>query len=95
MKAWCVRAGALAWALSGVAMAQTPPVAPTGAPALVSGAGQVVVRGTVPDEGTRQAILARVRTAYGSQRVVDELSVGQVVAPPPGRTMSTACCRPI
>jgi OmpA-OmpF porin, OOP family len=60
--------------------AQAPAV--PGAPAQVQGAGQVVVRGTVPDESTRQAILSRVRAAYGAQRVVDELGVGQVVAPP-------------
>jgi len=43
---------------------------------------QVVVSGTVPDEATRNAILARVREVYGAERVVDQLGVGQVVAPP-------------
>jgi OOP family OmpA-OmpF porin len=43
---------------------------------------QVVVAGTVPDEATRNAILARVREIYGAERVVDQLGVGQVVAPP-------------
>lgn len=43
---------------------------------------QVVVAGTVPDEATRNAILARVREVYGAERVVDQLGVGSVVAPP-------------
>jgi OOP family OmpA-OmpF porin len=43
---------------------------------------QVVVAGTVPDEATRNAILARVREVYGAERVVDQLGVGPVVAPP-------------
>jgi OmpA-OmpF porin, OOP family len=42
----------------------------------------VVVAGTVPDEATRNAILARVREVYGAERVVDQLGVGSVVAPP-------------
>jgi OOP family OmpA-OmpF porin len=42
---------------------------------------QVVVAGTVPDEATRTAILARVREIYGADRVVDQLGVGTVVAP--------------
>ena len=43
---------------------------------------QVVVAGTVPDEATRNIILARVREVYGAERVVDQLGVGSVVAPP-------------
>ena len=43
---------------------------------------QVVVAGTVPDEATRSAILARARELYGAERVVDQLGVGAVVAPP-------------
>ncbi len=43
---------------------------------------QVVVAGLVPDEATRNMILARVREVYGAERVVDQLGVGQVVAPP-------------
>jgi OOP family OmpA-OmpF porin len=42
----------------------------------------VVVSGTVPDEATRHAILARAREVYGTERVVDQLGVGAVVAPP-------------
>jgi OmpA-OmpF porin, OOP family len=44
--------------------------------------GNVVVAGTVPDEATRQAILARTRELYGADRVVDQLGVGNLVAPP-------------
>jgi OOP family OmpA-OmpF porin len=43
---------------------------------------QVVVAGTVPDEATRNAILAKAREVYGAERVVDQLGVGPVVAPP-------------
>jgi len=43
---------------------------------------QVVVAGTVPDEATRNAVLAKVREVYGAERVVDQLGVGPVVAPP-------------
>lgn len=45
-------------------------------------ANKVVVSGTVPDEATRAAILARVRSVYGADRVVDQLGVGPLVAPP-------------
>ncbi|WP_294635506.1 OmpA family protein [uncultured Aquabacterium sp.] len=41
----------------------------------------VVVSGTVPDEATRVAILTRMRELYGASRVVDQLSLGTVVAP--------------
>lgn len=43
---------------------------------------QVVATGTVPDEATRAAVLLRLRELYGSDRVVDHISVGAVVAPP-------------
>lgn len=62
-------------ALAAAAAAAMPPPAPA-AP------NQVVVAGTVPDEATRNAILMRVREVYGAERVVDQLGVGQVVAPP-------------
>jgi OOP family OmpA-OmpF porin len=41
----------------------------------------VVVSGTVADEATKAALLDRLRTVYGSSRVVDQLSVGTVAAP--------------
>ncbi len=44
--------------------------------------GKVVVDGVVPDEATRAAILARVRELYGADRVVDQLGVDRLAAPP-------------
>lgn len=51
-----------------------PPVA-TPAP------GQVLVTGTVPDEASKSAALARLREIYGAERVVDQIAIGQVVLP--------------
>ena len=60
--------------------AQTPVTAPAAtAPAA---AQKVVVSGTVPDEATRIGILTRVRELYGADRVVDQLGVGPLGAPP-------------
>ncbi|WP_082507523.1 MULTISPECIES: OmpA family protein [unclassified Duganella] len=42
----------------------------------------VVVAGTVPDEATKAAILQRARALYGAARVVDQMAIGSVVAPP-------------
>lgn len=66
--------------------AATPATAhPAQAPAVITGTSaapnQVVVSGTVPDEATRAVVLARLRELYGSERVVDQISVGPVVAP--------------
>jgi OOP family OmpA-OmpF porin len=44
--------------------------------------GKVVVSGVVPDESTRQAILAKAREVYGADRVIDQIGVGNLVAPP-------------
>jgi len=44
--------------------------------------GKVVVSGTVPDESTRQAVLTRAREVFGADRVVDQIGVGPLVAPP-------------
>jgi OOP family OmpA-OmpF porin len=46
------------------------------------GAAPVVVSGVVPDEATKAAILARARELYGAQRVVDQLGIGNLAAPP-------------
>lgn len=64
------------------ALALTAPASAQSGAATVTGQGQVVVSGTVPDEATRVAILNRVRELYGSDRVVDQLALGAVVAPP-------------
>ena len=50
--------------------------------AQVLGPSQVVVTGTVPDESTRIQVLSRLRELYGADRVVDQLTLGAVVAPP-------------
>lgn len=44
--------------------------------------GPVVAAGTVPDEATRVVILTRLREVFGAGRVIDNLAVGSVVAPP-------------
>lgn len=50
--------------------------------AQVQGPNQVVISGTVPDEATRVAVISRMRALYGADRVVDQLTLGSVVAPP-------------
>lgn len=54
----------------------------TGAGAPAAGRGPVVVSGVVPDEATRQTILARVREVYGRDQVVDQLGVAPTSTPP-------------
>ena len=56
--------------------------AATAAPREAAAPGKVVVTGVVPDESTRQAILGRVREVYGADRVVDQMGVDNLVAPP-------------
>lgn len=56
--------------------------APASSAASAVDASKVVVTGVVPDEATRAAILARVRELYGADRVVDQLGVDRLVAPP-------------
>ena len=41
----------------------------------------VVVSGVVPDEATKAKLIGKVRELYGD-RVVDQLSIGSVIAPP-------------
>jgi len=47
----------------------------------VPGSAPVVAAGTVPDEATRAAVLARLHELYGAGRVVDRIEVDAVVAP--------------
>jgi OOP family OmpA-OmpF porin len=42
----------------------------------------VVVSGTVADDASKAALLTRLRAVYGADRVVDQLAVGRVAAPP-------------
>jgi len=43
--------------------------------------GQVLASGTVPDETTKQAVLARLIDVYGADKVVDQIAVGPVAQP--------------
>lgn len=49
--------------------------------AAVNDTQPVIVSGVVPDEATKAQLIAKVRALYGD-RVVDQLSIGSVVAPP-------------
>ena len=56
--------------------------AQTQAPAPASSQpGQILVTGTVADEASKAAVLARLRELYGFDRVVDQVAVGAVVVP--------------
>ena len=71
-----VLAALLATALAGTAAAQNTAPAPA-APQ----PGQVLASGTVPDEATKAAVLAKLRELYGPERVVDQIAIGPVVMP--------------
>jgi OOP family OmpA-OmpF porin len=63
-----VLAGAPAWAdTPGTAAAASAPI---------------VVSGTVADEASKAALLAKLRAIYGFDRVVDQLALGRVSTPP-------------
>lgn len=51
-------------------------------PAPAAAIRPVIAAGTVPDEATRAAVLARLQALYGTARVVDRIEVGAVMAPP-------------
>jgi OOP family OmpA-OmpF porin len=42
----------------------------------------IVVSGTVADDASKATLLARLKAVYGAERVVDQLAVGRVAAPP-------------
>ena len=42
----------------------------------------MLVSGTVPDEASKAAMLARLRELYGADQVVDQIAIGRVVLPP-------------
>lgn len=50
--------------------------------ALASPNAPVVASGTVADEATKARIIYKLRELYGADRVVDQIAIGQVVAPP-------------
>lgn len=64
---------------------QATPVTPAAMPAIPAAAtpqpGQVLASGTVPDEASKAAVLARLRDLYGADKVVDQIAVGQVALP--------------
>lgn len=43
--------------------------------------GQILVTGTVADEASKAAVLARLRELYGAERVVDQVAVDAVAVP--------------
>jgi OOP family OmpA-OmpF porin len=65
-------------AAAAACLAAAPVLADVGANA----AAPIVVSGTVPDDASKAALLARLRAVYGAERVVDQLAVGRVSAPP-------------
>jgi OOP family OmpA-OmpF porin len=62
----------------------TPPAVQASAQitAQPGGNGKVIASGVVPDESTRQVVLSQLRAVYGADRVVDQLGIGNLVAPP-------------
>lgn len=44
--------------------------------------GRVVISGTVPDEATKAILLTKLQELYGTGQIVDQMSVGGVIAPP-------------
>jgi OmpA-OmpF porin, OOP family len=64
-------------AVAGNACAQN--AAPAASP---TPAAPIVVSGIVGDEAAKAALLARLRTVYGAERVVDQLAIGRVTTPP-------------
>jgi OOP family OmpA-OmpF porin len=67
-----------AWLVAGAVQAQAQAQAQAPSPALAP----IVVRGTLADDAAKAGLLARLRQVFGFDRVVDELTVGQVSAPP-------------
>ncbi|KGF81127.1 cell envelope biogenesis protein OmpA [Massilia sp. JS1662] len=64
--------------VTAAAQAQVQP--PT--PAKDQGTAPIVVSGTVADDASKAALLARLRAVYGADRIVDQLAVGRVSMPP-------------
>jgi OOP family OmpA-OmpF porin len=84
---YCLSAALAALFALAPALAQTAATAPpapgrVAAPAQAAPQpGQVVASGTVPDEATKAAVLARLRDVYGPERVVDQVAIGPVATP--------------
>jgi OOP family OmpA-OmpF porin len=43
--------------------------------------GQVVASGIVADEASKTAVLAKLREVYGADKVLDQITIGQVTTP--------------
>jgi OOP family OmpA-OmpF porin len=43
--------------------------------------GQVLAAGTLPDEASKAAVLAKLREVYGADKVVDQISIDKVATP--------------
>lgn len=69
-------------AVAATATATATSALPAPAAAVAGASKPVIVAGTVPDEATRVAVVARLRALYGEARVVDRIEVENVVAPP-------------
>jgi len=65
---------AVAALCAGAARAQIPPPASPQP-------GQILASGTVPDEATKAAVLARLRDLYGAGQVLDQIAVGSAAMP--------------
>ncbi|MFC0132441.1 OmpA family protein [Massilia eurypsychrophila] len=69
---------AAAWLAAVTACAQTPAVPAAAAAPLPP----IVASGMLADDASKAALLARLRQVFGTERVVDQLTVGPVAAPP-------------
>ena len=43
--------------------------------------GQIVASGTVADEASKSAVLAKLREVYGADKVLDQITIGPVATP--------------
>ncbi|MEI2432885.1 OmpA family protein [Lysobacter yananisis] len=78
-----VLAAALA-SLACAASAQDAVPAAAPAPASASAAAKpVIASGKVPDESSKQAVLAKLRELYGNERVIDRIEVSSGIVTPP------------
>lgn len=63
--------------LGSASAAETAAPAPANVPV-----GRVVISGTVPDEATKAMLLTKLQEVYGTGQIIDQISVGGVIAPP-------------
>ena len=76
------RPAVIALVFVALALAQSAQAQPDASPAPGERAGRpVIVTGSVPDEASKAAIVERLASLYGRERVIDEIAVEAVVAP--------------